>query len=303
MKAQSLLLGLPLALLLESSCATRDLSESWNIDRLRILAVRPEPAEAHPGDTITFESLIVSPDSPVETVLWFGCLPEEASSFGCDVDMSALMGDEGGFGDPSEMDPEDLAALYEKMKAAGLIGIEPFFPPIFQVPASALDGRDEWERQQGLNVFVQIVAIPADATSDKDIEIAYKRVPVSDAESPNENPTIASLRVDGLDIPPGAILELDSGQAYELEVLLTKESIEQYVYLTSTGEWEDRVEEPYFTFYFESGDIDQSIALYPESAIEWTTPARPEKTEQTFWVVVRDRRGGMAWWSQNVRLR
>jgi hypothetical protein len=238
----------------------------------------------------------------VQAVLYFACLAEEASDFGCEIDMEALMSS--GLEDPSDMDPEDIAALLETLRASGLIGVEPFMPPSFEVPETALDGLDEWERAQGLNVFVQIVAIPEGAGGiEGDIEIAYKRVPVSDAATPNANPDVIGLRVDGIDVPVGVILELDAGQTYRIEAVIPDTSIESYVYLDSSGTWEDRVEEPYFTFYVEEGELDQEIALHPKTWVEWTTPARPANEVQHLWIVARDRRGGMGWWTQELTIR
>ena len=41
------------------------------------------------------------------------------------------------------MTEEELAALYAELVAAGLIGVEPYLPPVWQVPTDALDGLDE----------------------------------------------------------------------------------------------------------------------------------------------------------------
>ena len=69
--------------LLCGGCTTQDLSSSWMIDRLRILAVRPEPAEPAPGDVVSFEALIVDPQGDPEMTIWFGCLSDEAEVMGC----------------------------------------------------------------------------------------------------------------------------------------------------------------------------------------------------------------------------
>ena len=40
------------------ACSRIEVSESWQIDRLRILAIAAEPAEPRPGDTVRFRSLV-----------------------------------------------------------------------------------------------------------------------------------------------------------------------------------------------------------------------------------------------------
>ena len=55
------------------ACNQETVAESWQIDRMRILAIAAEPAEPKPGDTVHFQSLIVSPNKPVECSAWLGC--------------------------------------------------------------------------------------------------------------------------------------------------------------------------------------------------------------------------------------
>jgi len=287
--------------LLSAGCLTSELSESWVVDRLRVLAVRPEPAEPAPGDTVTFEALVVSPDAPVELLLWLGCLADEAGVLGCELDPAVL--EQIAELDPEDMSPEELAALYEKLSAAGLIGAEPWLPPSYTVPEDLLDGLDEAARNEGLSLFVQVTAIPEGAQDESDAELAYKRVPISGAVTPNHNPEIASLTWDGVEILPGVVVEVDAGQRYTVEPILAEGAVEDYRYLDSEGRWEDRTEEPYFSIFVQEGSLDASNTLYPWSDFTWTAPRRPEATEQTIWILVQDRRGGMAWWTQPIYVR
>ena len=64
----------------------------WQLDRLRVLATQATPAEAAPGETVAFESLVYQPDGEsLEGVVWFGCLNESATSFGCTIDPEVSM--------------------------------------------------------------------------------------------------------------------------------------------------------------------------------------------------------------------
>ena len=71
-------------------CSEDELSEPWQLDRTRILAVRPtvqgDPdivlgtrAEGRPGETLSFEALTCTPDDePIGGVMWIACLDERA---------------------------------------------------------------------------------------------------------------------------------------------------------------------------------------------------------------------------------
>lgn len=282
-----------LALLL-AACTTTDVAQSFEIDRLRILAVAAEPAEPRPGDTVRFSSLVVSPEVPVALTTWFVCFVEESSDFGCAVDPS-LTDDLAGL-DPSTLTPEELAALYEELAAAGLVGVEPWLPPTWTVPDDALDGLDATEALEGRLATVTLTAVPDQPTVDEgDVEIAYKRVPVSLAATPNHNPAVTGFTVDGVSVPLDARLHLDRGQAYDIGVELAADAVETYTYLNLKGVEETRTEEPYFSWYLQEGAFEQAYSLYPNLAIRYTVPAAPTRREQSLWVVMRDRRGGMAW--------
>lgn len=271
-----------------------DLSQSWQIDRLRVLAVAAEPAEPRPGDTVTFTSLVVSPVVPVEMVTWFACLPESSDSYGCEIDSSILDDLQGT--DFSSMTPEELAALYEQLVAAGLIGVEPYFAPTWQIPSTALDSLSESERLEGLSALVNVTAIPTgDDLTEADLELAYKRVVVSEAVTPNHNPGLVGLEVDGRAVDPTERVEATPGSTLELTLVFAADAIETYQYVLDDGTVESRTEEPYLTWYTQDGTFDQTATLSPDFTVEYTAPEQPANAEFSVWVVVRDRRGGMAW--------
>ncbi|MFT4977643.1 MAG: hypothetical protein ACI8S6_003550 [Myxococcota bacterium] len=275
-----------LYLSLLAGCLSLDLAESWQLDRLRILAVQAEPAEPQPGELVSFQSLVyLPPDLTLEGVVWFACLPEGADEFGCSLDESVL----------DSLDPEDpdLEALAE----AGFIGFEPFLPPTWVAPADALEGLDDIAAQEGVSALINLSALPADAEDDGDVELAYKRLPISQALTPNHNPAVTSLLVDGEPLSDGVLVTSQSS-THALEPVLSVESIEVYTYTAIDGAQEERTEEPYFTWYTEGGTFDQTFSLHPYSDVEWTAPAEP--FEGTVVVTVRDRRGGMAWASLRV---
>lgn len=289
------------ALLLTSCADPVQLSSSWVVDRLRILAVRAEPAEPGPGDTVTFEGLVVSPEAELEMVMWIGCLGSDLDVFGCEIDAS-ILGDLEGI-DPEQMSAEELLELYQTLQEAGLMGVEPYLPPTFTVPDGILDDLSEEERNEGLSLFVQVTAIPQGSSGEDDVELGLKRVPVSGAATPNHNPAIDHILVEGVEIEAGAVLEVQAGQPYDFEPILADDAIETYDYLTLEGSWDQRVEEPYFSIYIEQGSVDAVNTLYPYSDFEWTSPSDPDDPEMSLWIIVQDRRGGMSWWSQDIVVR
>ena len=266
------------------ACAADELSESWEIDRLRVLAVAAEPAEPQPGEVVTFTSLIVSPVHPLAGSAWFACASDLSTDYGCDVDPAVLDGAQGG-----EVDP---AALAE----AGLIGFLPYVAPIWTVPLDYLDALDEDARLEGTFGMVYIMAFPDKETVDEDdVEVAYKRVPVSLAATPNHNPTVTGLVVGGYAVPNGGTVRLEAGKSYTLDYALAEGAVESYVYRNSEGIDEDREEEPYAAFYLQEGSFDQAYAVWPDTQVTYTAPGSPTLPQQQVWVVVRDRRGGMGW--------
>lgn len=265
----------------------RDLEDSWMVTKPRLLGVQAEPAEAAPGDTITFQALLADPTDAIDTVLWIACPVDE--------------GDDGvGFGCIDDQD--------------NVIGIEPFQPPVYQVPTDILDDVPDEELAEGRYVNVQVTGLPPidpedledgfdfDSIDFNEVEAGYKRVIVSRATTPNANPGIDRMGVDGIDYLPDEVMQIDAGSTMDLEVFLTEERIESYEFVNSDGVVEQRVEEPYVAWYVTSGDLAEPYTLYPFTQAQWTAPAEAG-IQGTIWAVVRDRRGGQTWRQLNFATR
>jgi hypothetical protein len=303
---------LPLALLL-TACPIGnnrfpkpvDLTPGWLVDKLRVLAIRADPPEIRPGETATFEALVIDPDGTAGATIWIACPPEDDDGvgFGCGLD---------GEFDFTEATPDELAE-------AGFIGFEPVLQPRFLAPPDTLDGLDEREAAEGVYVLVQVATLPQDvldggfedggAFDFNEVEVAYKRVIVSDAPTPNNNPEVAGWFVEGVEVPAGTTVEFDRGQEYEIGIQLQDGSVEVYQYLNPDGDLEERTEEPYLKWYTTGGNMVEDATLFPFLEATWRSPEddvegeAPEPTEGTFWAVVRDRRGGFAWSELSWKLR
>lgn len=290
----ALLLSIPLTAL--TGCEAETLSQSWQIDRTRILGVKAEPAEPAPGDTVIFSSLVVHPEFEIESVVWFGCLADGASSFCCDLSgLEALEGEE-----LSEDEINEILA------SAEYFGYEPDFLPPYTPDAALLDGLTEEQQTEGTNLLLTLSAIPVvegrELDEALDVEIAYKRVPISLSPTPNTNPAIEALAFDGETLAPGGILTLARDQTYTVEPLLSSGSVETYTYIDEDGNSEEREEEPYFTYYVTHGTPSVPYSLFPYG-VDYTADFEGEgPVDATLWAVVRDRRGGMGWYTQALRI-
>ena len=87
-------------------CTDIELSQEWQLDRTRVLAVQAEPAEPTDGDTVTLEALVYTPDGEAE-LTW------SSDVFG---GVFAEPGDEATFTIP----PGTLASLPPELLAEGL---------------------------------------------------------------------------------------------------------------------------------------------------------------------------------------
>jgi hypothetical protein len=276
-----------------SGCAVLEMAQTWQLDRLRILATQSEPAEAQPGETVSMRSLTFIPDSQeLEAVIWFGCLPTASTSFGCTVDPSLMEN----FENPPE-DPAEQEALFQELQEAGLLGVEPVFPPQWTIPENALDNLSEEDKVEGLSAIINITAIPKDSQTQEDIELAFRRMPISLNPEPNQNPSLTHFLINGVEYAEDDTFYAKTEEVYELNIVLPDESIEEYTYINIYGVEETRTEEPYFTWYAESGTFDQYFSLFPYNEVDWTAPS--EAHTGKIILVVRDRRGGMNWsWLQ-----
>ena len=274
-----------------TGCSANEMAQSWEIDRMRILAVQASvvdetgaltpQAEPQPGDTVLLRSLTVHPEIEAPHVIWTGCVSESSDAFGCT--------------------PSD--------DGDGFLGIEPFAPPSFVVPADVLDELTEEEKQEGLSYLLTLIAVPDIEELDEDLspdafttdeEIATKYIPISLAETPNNNPFVEQVLVEKVPVGTGTTLTVSPGQSYLFEPVLAF-GPEEYTYINSSGEAETRTEEPYFSWYSTEGSFDRPFSDYEnDPGVSWTAPSDPMRSEARLWIVVRDGRGGMGWVEQTL---
>ncbi|MFK7927108.1 MAG: hypothetical protein AB8H79_02885 [Myxococcota bacterium] len=269
----------------------RDLQPQSQVVGLRILAIQAEPPELAPGETATLQALLVDLGGVSDNTLWVGCGPDAASNFGCPFDPSAL----------------DEDATFEELIAAGVIGLEPDLPPTLTAQEEWLEGLDEDEQLEGLNWTVNALALPADAPADGEfdfnqVESAFKRVVVSRATTPNRNPGLVDFTVDGEVVADGEVAIITPGKSYELAPVLADDAIQTYDFKNRDGEVEERVEQLYCEWFSTSGTVTEFNTLEPFLESTWVAPDVTGRTGRWF-VVVKDRRGGLSWLVRDWEIR
>lgn len=271
-----------------------ELSPSWLVDRTRILGIRAIPAEIAPGQRAEFEALIGQPPDAEEGLvrLWLAC-PDGDN--GCATT-------ELGSVDLENPDPEQLAKL-------GFIGVEVGLPgepkPAYTAPPDLLDELPDEARLEGLSVTAQLTAFPAEQLEAKEapdeidfneVESGFKRLVVSEARTPNDNPVLVGILQEGIeDAPTAEVAEVRAGATIELTLAIEEAAtIVTYEFVNSSGEVEERVEEPFVTWFATEGEVLEPFNLWPFFSSEWSAPAEVG-VEGIWYAVVRDRRGGMSW--------
>jgi len=156
-----------------------------------------------------------------------------------------------------------------------------------------------------VQVTVQLAAFPPFEEGQTEIdfnevEVGFKRLVVSRATTPNQNPVVLEMIVEDVAVPLESSIEVEGGLEYTFGVRLVPETVEEYVFVNEDGVSEDRVEEPYVTIYATGGEVSESLGLSGEYAEpgemdgSWIAPNLPGESG-TLYVVVRDRRGGQTW--------
>jgi hypothetical protein len=276
-------------LLLAAGCQQIDLAEEWRLDRLRLLAIRAEPAEPAPGELVTFTSLRHVPEGAAWSSIWFGCVL--GAEQGCALDAALVERLE----QLDTLPPEEQAALFAELQAAGLLGVEPLLAPAWTVPADALAGLTEAEALEGVSATLQVTL-----ATESDTELVLKRVPVSLAATPNTNPDVARFSIDENPLAPDVAVTVERGVSYELEAAVA--ALETYTYVTTDGVTEERTEELEWRWYATVGELGDGFGPpdgddedTSRGAIGWTAP--DEAGPFALHAVVLDGRGGMGWWT------
>ncbi len=340
MRARLLVLVLPLLM----GCNLLQLTPTSQVIRTRIAGIQAEPAEIGVGDSTTLTALMVHPDHPAPEMgmIWFSCLeaggatgclgfdPEDLPEDGEEVDPTGFqfqVGSEFVYTATGPDLEEAWAALEPADRVEGLTvlvsvnlvrmtdaELELLFFDLFSAFAEG-----NTERAEALGA--ELADLIENGIS------AARRVVVSDKTAgdpsavdcpvtellPNVNPSLDGLVLhideEGKDagFPLGNVIFVDPGATLTLRPVVSVDSVEDYLYITTDGVTECRDEDPWFAWITNGGAFtgDYSFVADEEDLEEVT--GRPKINRLTLvedelfgdqrdlWLVVRDRRGGLDW--------
>jgi len=281
-----------------AACAT-DLEKQSEVVKLRVLAVRADPAELVVSDggippRATFTALAVEPSGAAAAVRFALCTdqdPAPSTTLDCPgrqgVDLPSAGPTSAVFdlGDPRFL-PVLTASVDGGTPDAGIlregvpvvIGFEATAPAHTEVdggPAGADGGA------------VQIVR-------------GYTTIVVHDDSRPaNRNPEVVALRIGpdgGVDLPADGSMHVATGSVQRLTPVPASDAKEP----TVAGP-----EKLGYSFFATTGSLsslrstDTTTTGEPaDTFVDWTTPDGPGPT--TLWVVVRDGRGGTGWLERDL---
>lgn len=239
------------------------------VDDLRVLGVRAEPPEAAPGVTITFDALVGDVEVPSRAYRrgWALCTPGSEGIATC--------------GDPTR-----IVALGTSESVS------------WTVPDDFLEDLTPEEAELGRDIYV-VFGVELEGLDrppeEGEHDISFKRVRVSTNPSPNTNPRIDALLVDGS--ASERPLTVQGGTESELLAVPSETSIQEY---EAAGEMHR--EDMRYTWLVTKGAIGDPVSWGDVGGVSATSWRVPQKGPLMLWVVLRDGRGGTAWAFQPVEI-
>jgi hypothetical protein len=270
-----------LALLGLAACST-DFERQSQIARVRVLAVRSEPAELlipftldGPAPAVQLEALAVAPeDRPVSVRLAF-CRPF-VNVYAADFECPGKDGVELVDGGLSLLDPRVLALF---TGPDGGQGGNPLADPLVV-------------SQLGAGIPLQVGYEATDGTAGAaGVERGFATVVARQTLSPNHNPTILDVEVGGVSLQGR---HLDAGVDVVLEPRLGPGALE--VYALDGGTLQEGLSLSWFASGGAAISDFRSAVLPGDAGVATTTLTTPDAGgATTVWVVARDGRGGTGW--------
>jgi hypothetical protein len=290
-----------LPLFLAAAC-TPDLGQLTSlVKERRILAVKTDPAEARPGQEVTYTALVVSPDGTdaAPSLTWALCLTPKPLDENNIIAASCLGG---GDGVQPLGDPAPSVAAQTPSNACQLFGPDPppqmqGKPPLRPRDPDASGGYYQPIRLSDGNLtgfaLERIRCNLASAGADIAIEFGQKY-------QANNNPKLLPLTaaVAGQPVALGAI---HAGQAVDFTASWPPDSVESYwVYNIVTEALDEPREQIRVSWFATDGKFDHERTGSDESnsndvvtstSNRWTAPTTPGVVH--VWLVLRDSRGGV----------
>jgi hypothetical protein len=285
------------------------------VNSMRVLAIRADSPELHPGDSTNLEPLLVDPTRPgqLNTMVWFGCDPDPldldrsaCSNLGNVQTASALLADiDGGqFDLPPGMHTigYDGAASYtapsdsfaqipagDPRLLIGTIADMLIVAAAGDLPLTATDAQ-----KNAFFTAVENATIPSVLVID--------RLVISEETPLNQNPVLGPVTVDGTPLPDGGTFRVAPGDSPSMDMIVPDSSFETYQEIQPDGTSTTVTESLIAAYYATTGNFSlDRVALRSGTPENFTAPdgssANPVPPDRagTLWVVVRDTRGGLNW--------
>lgn len=331
--ARASLLGLA-AFGLSLTACLETLPEPWLIDDLRVLAVRAEPPEVQPGQSVALDALVVDPLNRPLSYAWYACIaPDLGTGF---FSGASETSSSGGRGTGLSQDPygDSCILRYEAGERwAVKLGEAP--TATLEVPVDLFDTQDALKDAYGLS---EDLVIPDDVEAfflgiaglnyrvtlvveyDGGRVETQKRVNIAldlglENNRPNTNPPAPVLHVAdrALDIdaptqveaPPdgrcfSATAPLLTGKTYRLWPTNIQDPLTYLVLLAGTTSGEaleilENEEVTFFSFFTTKGRLDKEDTKSSAAPFNDWRIRTEDAGPADFWVVARDGRGGISW--------
>lgn len=295
--------------ILRAGCDSPFVPESV-LASFRTIAVRAEPPEARPGETVVLDALVFDPASRAISVTWFACDPPAAEGVLTPCDDTRVV--------------EDLAAKRDPTSG----GIREVGTSTRATYVYAGDLGGALERR----AIILHVARAGDET-----RISRKEIVLSVSPSPNHNPAIELIVVEGRPIGPTDLGSARAGDSLELSGIVTSSSAEMFALRRADGSEAPHVEDVRLEWFTTQGryGVDYRppsakpiIDLFVDSGppppdvgpregggesskdefgmkvtLNLPKPDEVKDDRLRVFVVVRDTRGGTDWEERGVVLR
>jgi hypothetical protein len=259
------------------------------VERLRLLSVAAEPPEVGVTDTLAFRALVADPQGAGRplTFTWAVCffvLGYAAADVACPGPGNFPMVAEG---DGASLSVPDLVAWLMEQD----LPVDPTDPT-----------GGEWPEQVSLYVGLEVEGAPLPDQQQPERVRALKRfhLRLSGEGSPNHNPALAGLSLDGLpweeSLGPNGVPVLYAKSEHLLHPELLAGSVERY----TEGDPPEEVEETLLFSWFSTGGEfrDQRTLIDPllfQDLMDNRLKAPEEPGRYDLWLVVRDERLGAGW--------
>ena len=281
-----------LAFLLLANCVPKMGNPASLITQERIIAVRADPAEAAPGDTVQYTSLVVSPSGTVDAqdLSWILCSLRKPVAENTPVSQACLIGDlpqsaQGG-------------AVSIQTPSAACVNFGPLAPPSSHGTLRPSDPDATGGYYQpirlalgtGLAIFRERLRCDLAGASllmSQEFRARY---------TANQNPTLVSLSAL-VDETPTSLDSLPAGQRIRLVAAWSPDSAESYPVFDSASQTiADHREALWLSWFVTAGAFEDSVTGSGEgdAAIStenvWQSPLTQGGV--FLWLVLHDSRGG-----------